>query len=65
MQRMRRGSYRYHNVCQGCNCSLDAGEGRYCEECLDINAKVEAYAKKWSMTVAEALELYREGMISA
>ena len=26
---------RYHNTCDCCGCALDAGEGRYCDECRE------------------------------
>ncbi|MEW4411559.1 hypothetical protein [Clostridium sp. AN503] len=62
---MRIRGYRYHNTCRECGCPLDAGEGDYCEECLEEFARAEAYARQWHLTVEQARELVREGLVSA
>lgn len=60
-----RSRYRYHNECRECGCPLDAGEGDYCEECCDKLEQMEAYAKKWNLTMQQAREMVREGLVSA
>lgn len=60
-----RNKYRYHNTCRECGCPLDAGEGDFCEDCSAELERMEAYAKKWNLTVQQARELLQEGLVSA
>lgn len=63
---MPRRRYRRHqNACERCGCPLDAGEGRYCEECLEKIREEEAYAMRWNLTMEQVREIRESGLVSA
>lgn len=62
MSRRRRG---WQNTCERCGCPLDAGEGRYCIECLDEMREEEAYARRWNLTMDQVREIKADGLVSA
>lgn len=62
---MARNRYRQTNVCHRCGCPLDAGEGRFCTDCLEEIREEDEYARKWDMTVQQVRELRENGLVSA
>lgn len=53
-----RGGHNYE--CERCHCPMDAGEGRLCTECKEELKEIEAYAKRWSMTMQQAEDCMRK-----
>ncbi len=47
----------YH--CEGCECYLDPGEGRFCEKCLEEREKSEVQKIRYKQVKAEKDGQYR------
>lgn len=45
--------------CQRCHCSLDAGEGRYCDECREEMRQEEQQRRFYNMSRQDQLEVQR------
>ncbi len=60
---MRKRRYN-HNVCERCRCILDAGEGRYCDECRKEMEQEEALAREWEFSIAQARRFREKGTIA-
>lgn len=62
--RMRKRRGAYNNECERCRCPLDAGEGRYCEDCLEQMELEEQIAEEFDLTLQQARNLNQRGTIA-